>query len=161
MRNFFPERADTGMTLVEILIVVAITAALAGGVIFNLFNYLKFQDLNSDLQAVVSFLRDAQNRAITQEEASEWGVYFDNTASDQGWFAVFKGTSYVSAASRRNLSSKTEFKNIPTGGSKFLYFNKLTGIPNTSDSIEIGFKSENCPSNCKIITIRQNGSISY
>jgi len=152
-----------GLSLVELLIAMSIIVIIGLLIVPNLLNYRRAQDLDFDAKAIVAALRDAQQRAITQEDLApgeQWGVRFDNTISGQHFYAVFKGTVYPgTTVLRKPLKSSIEFYSIPIPPHVFL--ENLTGLPVSvsSASVTIRIKNASCPSpECKTININSNGT---
>jgi len=156
-----------GIMLVELLIAIAVLAVIAGAVSLNLFGFGRRQDLDSDVKSIVAFLRDAQARAITQEEDASWGAYFDNSVSPP-FYALFRGTTYTTPAAMKTLKQAIEFKNPSPGVSIEVVFRKLSGCVleppqftqcrSASIQIVIGIIGS---SETKLITINSNGAITY
>lgn len=150
--------------MVELLIAIGIMAILALLVVPNLLNYRRAQDLDFDAKGIVAALRDAQQRAITQEDLApgeQWGVHFEDSASGQDFYDVFRGTDYPgTTALRKTLKSGIEFESIPATPHVFL--GNLTGLPTAPASVTIRIKGASCPSpECKTVSINDNGTIAY
>lgn len=87
-------KATKAYSLIEILLVIAImtTAAVAGSIF--LFGQKTQTDLEEERIKIVDSLRAAQNKAMTGEQGSSWGIHFDNSQSSSPFYDVFWGTSY-------------------------------------------------------------------
>lgn len=72
---------NSGFTLIELIVAVAIITSLAALAVPGLGSYLTGQNLTQSLEQVKSDLRTAQNNALTGTLASEdvgyWGVDFE------------------------------------------------------------------------------------
>lgn len=155
-----------GLTLIELLIAVGIMTILALVTVPNLINYRRAQDLDFDAKGIVSALRDAQQRAITQENISaapeQWGVHFEDSASGQDFYEVFRGTTYLAgtAISKKPLKSSIEF-DAPVPPNVFL--KNLTGLPVSASFVTIKIKGTTIcsSSDCKTINITTNGTFTY
>ncbi len=149
-----------GVTLIELLVVMAVVVVIAGATSLFLFGLRGSQDLDNDGKQIVAVLRDAQQRSITQENIVQgsnerWGVHFMNPLSSQiGYYEVFRGTVYPGViVYRRNLHTSIGYLNIPSGSSKDVFFDVLSGVA-TPSTIHIGTLQS-----IKVITINNNGTI--
>ncbi|MBI4599166.1 type II secretion system protein [Candidatus Uhrbacteria bacterium] len=79
-----------GFTLVELLIVIALTGLLLGGAVVFAFSALPVLQLAAERQAVEDVLRRAQERTVNGDQGGVWGVHLE---SDRA--TLFQGTSYV------------------------------------------------------------------
>lgn len=152
-----------GFTLIELLIVIGIMAILTtiGSVYF--FGYRNKQALELTTQELITMLRDAQNKSISQENGKAWGVYFNNTANPKYYDLFFDSPcsptcppTATKIASHKILRSGVSF-----GGSmpsKEVYFNKVTGLPNSSADLNIVISNS---TGNKTITIDSNGQIKF
>ncbi|MFA6096811.1 MAG: prepilin-type N-terminal cleavage/methylation domain-containing protein [Candidatus Paceibacterota bacterium] len=81
---------EHGFSLIELLISIAILAVFASGISLWLGGYKKSADLDSSSRIIISLLRSAQAKALSGNEAKNWGVSFDaasgkiSTFSDDG-----------------------------------------------------------------------------
>lgn len=158
-----------GFTLFEVLIVIAVMIIVASIGMLNLGGYRNIQDLESDAKLIVSFMRDAQQRAIAQEEDSQWGVNFDNKSLEIGYFEVYKGTAYSAGVVyiHKSLHQEIEFTTPTRGSAAEISFKKITGESNdtTTQSVTIGVKgSTSCitgSKTCLTIALEPNGAIKY
>jgi len=137
-------------TLIELLLAIAILGILAGLSVPFLINFKAIQDLDITTQEVVSVLRKAQERSISAEKNSSWGVNFSQPKK------------YILFRENFNLSSvENEIYEIPAniGLTSNLFevkFEKLSGrISNEFEIILTGGNKKN-----KIL-INQEGAINY
>lgn len=144
-----------GFTLIELLIVIAILAALAiiGGL--NLFSYYRRQNLELTLNEITAFIRDAQNRSLSQQDGNEWGIRFENATPDA--VKIFYATSTL--VSTYVLRSGVQFTDPSEGNYKNIVFKKITGLPLTPVTIKIALIGNSTASST--ITINENGVIQY
>ncbi|MST04207.1 MAG: prepilin-type N-terminal cleavage/methylation domain-containing protein [Candidatus Pacebacteria bacterium] len=156
-------KSSSGLTLIELLVVVGIIAALSGFGMSNLFGFKAGQDLDNTAKEIVASLRDASSKSVTGEDLNiqgeRWGVHFDNSGSSD-FYEVFKGTTYPGTAySKRVLNPRLEFE-VPNNNSSLdIFFDKLTGITNSLQTVKIIISGD--ASKFKIITIDSNGSIKF
>lgn len=166
-----PSFMKNGFTLIELLIVIGIMAILTtiGSVYF--FGYRNKQAVELTTNELISVLRDAQNKSLSQDRGYDWGVHFDNVANPKYYNLFFGAPSNI--ASHKvlrpglniivNITSPTP----PSDEDENIYFNspgKVDGLPVVSDgdiitSATITINNPSNPSWNKIIAIQPNGQI--
>jgi len=159
--------SSNGFTLIELLIATTIVAIAAVVGIINLSNYRARSDLNHAGQEIVTFLRDAQSRSISQEATStqgsggRWGVHFENPATSTDFYDLFWGAVYTTGTvvSRATLPASVQFDIPASGSSSTIVFAPLTGLPNATTTIKISSVSSAAVSST--ITVNSNGQIQY
>ncbi|MBI5079210.1 prepilin-type N-terminal cleavage/methylation domain-containing protein [Candidatus Wolfebacteria bacterium] len=148
-------------TLIEILIVVGIMTILAAIGSVSFFSFRAQNNLNLTTKEILSLLRNAQNRSITQENGVNWGVRLGNPSNQDGFYALFQGAAYSSANTvlRANLPPAVQFNDPLSGANKDIVFNSISGLPADSATVIISLK--NNPSDTRTIIINANGQIQY
>jgi Tfp pilus assembly protein FimT len=130
MKNFFQK----GITGLEMLVVVAVLAIIFAIVTPQFAKIREGAVVKAAIEDVLSSINKAKNQTISSVDSSEYGVHFE---SDR--VIIFKGTVFSSGASTNetvNITSPASISNITiTGGGADIYFNRLSGAPNTSGSI--------------------------
>jgi len=84
---------NQGLTLIEILLVVAIIAIIAGISVPFYRNFQTSQELDIASKDMLLNLRDAQNRSKVGQDDSVWGVHFNSSFDEYG---IFQGTTFSS-----------------------------------------------------------------
>jgi prepilin-type N-terminal cleavage/methylation domain-containing protein len=151
-----------GFTLVEILITISIIAVVSIVGFLSLFEYRDRQDLDLVVQEIVIILRNAQDRSISQESSSRYGVHFENPAADgSGFYDLFSGVTYATGTivSKATLRPTIQFSEPASGNSKDVIFSPVSGLPNASTTITISLRKD--PAVLKTIIINANGQIQY
>ncbi|MFC1629701.1 hypothetical protein ACFL11_00525 [Patescibacteria group bacterium] len=150
---------NLGVTLVEILVIVAIIIILAMITFSSLRSFQKESDLNNSSEVIINTLRLAQNKALSSEGASQHGVYFDKlTAPHQ--YTLFKGTDYALRDSSfdevHKLPEGLEFFN---GGTEVteVVFSRVTG--SASQAGNVYFRIKNDILKTRTIGIKSSGQI--
>ena len=159
----YPKKGN-GFTLVEIVLVSALMVVLAGFGSIALNSFLKFQELESATREVILRVRDAQQRAITQEEGSAWGIRFVNNVGSQDLYMLFQGASYTVPFTTTFLHSRIEWETPPEGEVLDVAFAKISGETPSDAIITLRLLGKDCgssPESCRTITVKENGVIQY
>ena len=150
---------ENGFTLIELIIVIAISIILATIGVLNLFNYREYKDLDLTVNEIVSTLRIARDYSISQEFigsnfGKKWGVYFES-----GDYILYRGMNHIDSEkvtlSKSVLRTTVQFKTMPNPAD--IIFEPITGKLDSANIIEVSLKSN--PGMFKTITIDQNGRI--
>lgn len=149
-----------GFTLVEVLLVVVITAILATITLAFSYGIKSRKDLDLAVNSVAAVVRDAQQKSITQEDMKRWGVHLErNTISIYDLFKDVYVTANISAAYR--LPSGVEFDNTGWGGAvKDVVFTQVDGLPSNGANAIIIRLTDDTTIN-RQITISTNGTVAY
>ena len=149
--------ASAGFTLAELLLVMGIIGILSTTIILNGLGYRNRQLLDGAAQQMAASIRDAQNRAITQQDGLAWGIYFNNVSTTDS-YTVFSGGSYATSANRfvTSFDSPLTFTVPAPGTTTSIVFAQISGLPSTSTSVTItnGITSTT-------ITISANGQVQF
>lgn len=161
--TLYPKPSRKGFTLIEILLVMGITIIMAtmGSIALN--SFLKFRELESAMREVVLRVRDAQQRAITQEEGSAWGIRFINSAAGQDSYILFKGTPSVPITTTI-MNARLEWEEPTINNTIDITFSKILGGITVNTPVTLKIKGSDCmvsPESCKTITIKQNGVVEF
>jgi len=149
-----------GFTLLELLIVIGVTATLSVVGIGFYVNQQKSKLLENTALEIVNYLRYAQQKSIAQEQGQQWGVHFENPTSGNDFYALYTGTTYSSPIETTYLPAGIEFQTPSSGSSTNISFNKLTGTnySGTAQSIIIKSIYSNAT---KTISVSTQGLITY
>ena len=102
-------KTKRGFTLLEMLLVVGITAILAGVGIPSFVNHQRAKLLDTTAQEIVSYLRYVQHKSMAQEGGNQWGVHFENPADEDGFYSLYTGAKYISPEETRYLPKGISF----------------------------------------------------
>lgn len=144
-----------GYTLIELLIVLSIIAALGVIGTIDYANYRSQQGFVTVRANIVTVLRTAQLRAIAQEDSQPWGVYFSNLGST--FYQVFKGSDYLTGTpveNKRFLGRGISFAQPATNATSQVVFAKRTGLPTAPLTVKIALRGAT-----STITINAQGNI--
>lgn len=126
--RLFYVRERSAFTLIEILVVVAVSAVIATGGFVMFSGYQKNQNIKLTLSELTAIIRDTQKRSVTQENGKQWGIRLSNSASDS--FQTWSGLSYASGTpdQTHSLKRNVQFGNPPSGFTMDLVFRAMTGL---------------------------------
>lgn len=153
----FMKKLVGGFTLMEILMVIAISVVILG-IVFTSFNDLiRTQALAKDHVSILAVLDQAKSLAINSKSASQYGVHFASTT-----VILFTGTAYEenhSANQVFTLNSRVYISDISLIGADTdqVVFSRITGYANAQGTVTLALK--NNPASTKIIQIYQTGLI--
>jgi len=148
-------------TLVELLVIIGILIILIAIAVPNLRFFQKESELANSAEEIINALRLAQNKTLASEEASQYGVYFDDTTTPHQ-YTLFKGANYTSRDTSfdeiHKLPSSIEIYEINlVGGGKEVVFFRIIGATDQSGKIFLRLKEE--PTKTKTIVIQPSGQI--
>ncbi|MES2315660.1 MAG: GspH/FimT family pseudopilin [Patescibacteria group bacterium] len=153
MKNFYKK----GISALEIMIVLGIIVILAAIIIPQFSSTRQNQLLKSATTDILSALDKARSQTLASVNSSEYGVHFQ---SDR--VIIFAGTTYSAGASGNEtitIITPASISNVSLGGvsgsSGDMYFNRLSGAPNTTGTVTVSNSSMS-----KIITISATGAAS-
>jgi len=152
-------KENKGFTLIEIMVVLALSAIILTVIITSYYDLAKKQALDKDYLSVASLLDQAKSSAINSKSASQYGVYFASSSA-----VLFKGQTYVS----NNITNQTYLLNnrvsisalnLVGSSTDRVLFSRLTGYANASGTITLSLKDS--PTTKKIIKVYKTGVIEY
>lgn len=126
----FKSGFSSGLSLIEVLLVIAILAFLVFLTLPLSVDFYKNQQLNTVADEIVQALRRAQNKAVSGESDKKFGVYITT-----GEYVLFQTDSnYIG----RDQSFDEKFKVVDLinfSSINEVVFSKLTGLPSVSGKI--------------------------
>lgn len=144
-------RGIRGLTMIELLIVLAVVILLVGGAVTAFSHSTNAKSLSSAADAVVFTLEQAKSEALAGKNGVAHGVHFATSS-----YTVFAGSTYDTGDPEavytlpNGLSISTELS-----GSTDVTFARLTG-----DASETGTLTVSDGSNTKTISIGSAGDVS-
>lgn len=139
-----------GFTLLELLLSIAIMAALAGISLPIYRNLMKKNDLDIAATTAALSLRRAQLLSQAVDGDTTWGVKIQS-----GNIVIFKGASYATRDTTYDESFDLQNSITPSGTTEFV-FSKFDG--NLSATATATLSSE---SDSRSITVTTKGRVSY
>ncbi len=142
---------NSGFSLIELLITIAIIAIFASGAAIWFIGYQRQAELNSAARNIINTLRYAQVRSVSGKDFKAWGVYFDVPGNK---YVLFRneGGGYATATVKEEnyLSSFVKISAVTlNGGGNEIVFNKSTG-----DTAQYGSANGNNTA----VKLEQNGA---
>ncbi len=152
---------NKAFTLLELILVIGILSILATAgfnIYYNFQLNIKVEEEGNKIQSV---LRQVQQKAISGEESSQWGIRFVYPQTGDQYYDAFWGANYSTGTTteRFYLSSGVEFTNPSASSTIDIIFNKRTGEVATSSPVIISVKTITSDI-IKNITITPKGLIS-
>ncbi len=147
----FKIKNEKGFSLVELILVLGISALLLSVSDSIYKNFKKNNNLNIVVNGTVEALRYASSSALSNKGDSRWGVKINPTE-----VVIFKGDSYVN----RDVSFKESISiqsDIKTSGINEIIFEKSTGVTLTPGIITF----TNSNNEVKNLNINAKGTITY
>jgi prepilin-type N-terminal cleavage/methylation domain-containing protein len=139
-----------GFTLIEVMIVVAITAIVATIATLNLFGNRTQRDLTSATQEIGTLLRQAQSDSLSEKQGASWGVHFDNTDPSHPFYSLFSTTNatYASSSEVGHYTLPSDMcyvtSTVSSGGTLDIIFNQVSGAPITGVSSSVSLQLSGC-----------------
>ncbi len=152
----------TGFTLIEVIIVIAILTVLITVSITSLYSIQRKSDLDNGIQEFVIILKLAQNKTLSSDNSSQYGVYLDASVFPNKYI-LFKGSNYASRNVSYDqiyfLSQTVEFFGINLNGGNEIVFDKLTGKTQQPGSVVLRLKADT--SQTKTVYISSSGTVDF
>jgi prepilin-type N-terminal cleavage/methylation domain-containing protein len=139
------EKKLFGFTLIESLVVIGVLTILVSMAVVAFYLFQKESDLNNSAEKIINIIRTAQNKTLASEGASQYGVYFEDTASPQQ-YTLFKGNSFAarnaSFDQTHKLSESIEIYGINLSGGKEIVFERVTGATEQPGNVSLRLKTD-------------------
>jgi len=149
-----------GFTLIESLIALGILAVLISLAIISFRYFNQGSVLEGSVQEIINISRYARNRTTASEDASQYGIYFDDAVSP-GRYIMFKGPDFnsrdISYDQVHQLPGSLEFSGIDLGGGKEFVFARISGEAIPSGHIKVRLKPD--ASREKTIYVKSSGQV--
>jgi len=145
-----------GFTLIEIIIVMFVMVFLISTSIVSYRFFEKSTELEKTSQDIISTLKLAQTKTTSSEEASQYGVHFENNK-----YTLFKGDAYQAGLESNkiyNIPNRLEIYDISlTGEGSDVIFKRISGKTEQNGNISIRIISNT--SKIKTVNIITSGVI--
>lgn len=119
-------RNTHGFSALELVIVIAILAALLASIVPSFMNFRRSSILNTETQELVTVINRARLLSVSSKNDQQFGVHFE-----AGKVVLFQGATYFAGAATNEahaLNSMLTLSPITiNGGGAELLFEKVTG----------------------------------
>lgn len=153
-----------GFSLIELAVVMGITAIMAVVALSFFYTRKSRLDLDSTTKQVVATLRQAQSRAVAQEGGTIWGVHFANTTTSPFYALFYTSYSAPNVVGSWPLPSDVSYatSSLARGSTLDVTFSQISGLPSTSTSVTLNLATGGgTASASSTITISSTGSVSF
>jgi prepilin-type N-terminal cleavage/methylation domain-containing protein len=127
---------EAGLTLIEILVVVAIGAFLLAATLSGMRSIVSSKSLDADAARVAAELRRARSLTLSSKYAKQYGVHLATSS-----VTLFEGSAYSSGSATNTITRLNSSDMIATttivGGASDIVFARLTGTTTQSGTITI------------------------
>ena len=156
--SLFQTKVRRGYTLVEILIVLALMVLFGSVAGVSLFGRRNETDLDVATKRIVTLLREAQSRAVSQNSDTGWGVHFEN--GNPAYVVLYSNSGHATT-SYYVLPAMVVYatSSLPSGNNREVDFNRPDGTVPNPTSIVLNLLHS--PDHSVTITIGAQGTISY
>jgi len=159
-------RYKLGFTIVELLIVIAITVIMAGIGGATYMGLRERERIDQMSNRIAADMRATMARAQAQEGGNQWGMHFDNVTSSNPFYAIWYGatdSTYGSGSTTWGtvtfVATGLKFTAPGAGSSTDLIFVKPYGLPSAAATITIASTATLASS--RTVSIDTNGNITY
>jgi len=152
-----------GFTVIELVLVLGIIAVLSFVSFLGLSGRKSKTQLDGAAKQMVSLLREAQSRSVSQSGSIIWGVRFENSTTTSPFYALFSGNSYSTSTEMGHYALPSDIvyttSTLAAGAIVDITFAQISGAASTSTSVGIHLFSQ--PNSSSTITVSSSGSIGY
>ncbi|MEN9341900.1 MAG: hypothetical protein RIQ54_156 [Candidatus Parcubacteria bacterium] len=153
---------QNGFTVVELMVIIGLIVIIAAFSFSQLAGRRASLDASTTAQKIVTALKDAQTKAITNERESDWGVRFVNNGSGNSFFAVYAQSYETSTVVMRYglpVTVSYETSTVASNSFRDIVFYRLSGNPSASTTITINSIISGIESST--VRVASSGLISY
>lgn len=155
----------SGFTLIEIVLVIAILAIAGTFAAFGFTNARRAKELEHDARAIVAYLRDAQQRSMTQDGGAAWGVRFENVADPgQDYYDLYMN-AHSQVVRHVVLRPSVEFAIPAANNYEDVRFERLSGELQGGGGVpmvQVRIRGANCasePASCSAVFVCRSGVV--
>jgi prepilin-type N-terminal cleavage/methylation domain-containing protein len=153
-------KLSRGFTITEVIVVLGILSILSALDISSFIFFQKKVDLDNVADVLSETLRVAQSNTLASQQNTQYGVYFDISASPNQ-YTLFKGATYATRDATFSkvytLPGTLEISGINLADNQIV-FQKLSGWSQQGD-VTLRLKSN--PEQAKTLYISNSGTVSY
>lgn len=143
-----------GFTLMEILLVIAISLLLLGTTLSVFFSFSKSRAIDVASERIIDTLRIARSHTLASKDESTYGVHFASST-----ITLFKGSSFSSVDPNNIVYTFPRFVELSVidlvGGGNDVIFQRLTGETDEFGTTTLQLISD--PTTTATVFIRNTG----
>ena len=150
------EKNDSGVTVVELLVALAILAIITGIAVSSFGGFRRQKVLDNSAGEVASLLREARALTLASRDGAAWGVHFETSN-----VTLFRAPTFASGAANNKAvtldAAVTLATTSITGGGSDIIFKKLSGETNNVATTTLSRTDD--PTIARIVTVSTTGII--
>lgn len=148
---FTNQKNESGFTLIEVLLSIALIAFIAG-ISIPVYQSLQLRnDLEVSANIISQNLRRAQTLSRGVDDDSKWGLYIESEKA-----TIFKGNDFLT----RDMDADETYdlpRSVVPSGLQEIIFGKFSGEPQQTGDVILTSSS----GDIKTVTINEKGTINY
>lgn len=135
----FENMKQGGFTLIEILVVVVLSAIIVTIGVPSFFAYKSRQNLELTMRELSAKIKETQKRSVTQQDGKRWGVLLQSSTTGIDYYEIFTGSSYSTSTVEEKYSFRrsVEFTEPSNGRSVEISFEPISGKISSAKIISI------------------------
>ena len=143
-----------GLTLAEVIVVVAILVMVVGIMLFSLTDFRRTQLLSGTTEQLIGLLNEARSRTLAAVEGAQHGVHL---SANQ--LQLFQGVTYAGGTVKQTLAIDPALTLAYSlnGGVGDIIFQKLTGKTNQYGTATLSLASDSTKN--RVISIESTGLV--
>lgn len=128
-------RNQSGFSIIELLIVIALLAIVATFSIMSFIEYRDFQASRATVVDINSLIKETKQKTISAETTGQFGLYFSTSS-----LTVFEGSVYSPTGINNKvyIFPNTNLKTNFSDSSNQIVFSRLTGEASATGTIDVG-----------------------
>lgn len=151
---------NKGISILELLMVLAILAIIVSFIILNLTKFRNEQALQNTTSDIISLVNEARTKTISSIDSTTYGVHFETSRA-----VLFAGSSFTEPNSSNKQIDINSAVSIPSsgginlnGGGSDVVFTRISGDTTNYGTIIVRLVSD--ATRQKTITINKTGIVS-
>lgn len=142
---------NRGLTLIELIVVVAIVMILAAVVTTSFSQFRNNKVLDTGVENALSLLAKARGNTLASKNALQYGVHFESAQ-----MILFQGTTYSAGDSNNEVAALDSALEI-SSGTLNVVFQRLTGKTDQGGAVTVTIRVKSDTTKTKNITINTTG----